>query len=158
MVTCQSFLVFTDGSYQPKQDVPAGEGGVLVFECSGRLVVCAFGVAVPKALLEEWEGSGKRHLIGQVEMYALWLRAIIGLNTLMTSVQCSISTTGACKVQPLMASPAKLRGGNSLFFLSRFILTVRALLGMRKLHRSRTSLMGLRVANGSSFFRPFLSA
>ena len=34
-------------------------------------MVRAFGVAVPKALLEEWEGSGKRHLIGQVEMYAL---------------------------------------------------------------------------------------
>ena len=70
-VTCQPVLVFTDGSYEPEQDVPAGVGGVLVFECSGRLVVRAFGVAVPKALLEEWEGSGKRHLIGQVEMYAL---------------------------------------------------------------------------------------
>ena len=63
-VACRPVLVFTDGSYEPEQDVPAEVGGVLVFECSGHLVVRAFGVAVPKALLEEWEGSGKRHFIG----------------------------------------------------------------------------------------------
>ena len=51
----------------------AGVGGVLVFQHDGCRIVRAFGVSVPAVLLEEWVGAGKRHLIGQVEMYALLL-------------------------------------------------------------------------------------
>ena len=59
--------------------MPAGVGGVLVFQHDGCRIVRAFGVSVPAVLLEEWVGAGKRHLIGQVEMYDFFLQGRTGL-------------------------------------------------------------------------------
>ena len=39
----------------------------------GSVQVRAFGAVVPSVLLDTWYAKGKRHLIGQVEMYAVLL-------------------------------------------------------------------------------------
>ena len=67
-------VVFTDGCFEPGSDVPAGVGGVMFCPTSiGSVQVRAFGAVVPALLLDTWHAKGKRHLIGQVEMYAVLL-------------------------------------------------------------------------------------
>ena len=67
-------VVFTDGCFEPGSDVSAGVGGVLFCPTSFESVqVRAFGAVVPSVLLDTWYAKGKRHLIGQVEMYAVLL-------------------------------------------------------------------------------------
>ncbi|CAE7239501.1 GIP [Symbiodinium sp. CCMP2592] len=65
-------VIFTDGCFEPDAANPAGVGGVMFApSLSGGLKVRAFGSLVPKTLLEAWHAKGKRHLIGQVEMFAV---------------------------------------------------------------------------------------
>ena len=67
-------VVFADGCFEPGSDVPAGVGGVMFCPTSfGSVQVRAFGAVVPSMLLDTWHAKGKRHLIGQVEMYAVLL-------------------------------------------------------------------------------------
>ena len=64
-------VTFTDGCFEPGSDVPAGVGGVMFCPTPfGRVQVRALGTVVPAPLLDAWHVKGKRHLIGQVEMYA----------------------------------------------------------------------------------------
>ncbi|CAE7246058.1 unnamed protein product [Symbiodinium sp. CCMP2592] len=65
-------VIFTDGCFEPDAANPAGVGGVMFAPSfGGGLKVRAFGSLVPKTLLEAWHAKGKRHLIGQVEMFAV---------------------------------------------------------------------------------------
>ena len=67
-------VTFTDGCFEPGSDVPAGVGGVMFCPTPfGRVQVRALGTVVPAPLLDAWHVKGKRHLIGQVEMYAVLL-------------------------------------------------------------------------------------
>eukprot|EP00439_Symbiodinium_sp_Y106_P070612 s2442_g12.t1 len=69
-----TIVIFTDGCFEPGSDVPAGVGGVMFSPTSfGSVQVRAFGAVVPSMLLETWHAKGRRHLIGQVEMYAVLL-------------------------------------------------------------------------------------
>ena len=64
-------IIFTDGSYEPTENgETAMVGGVLL---DGDNAAKVFGCHVPPALLREWRESGKEHLIGQVELYAVAL-------------------------------------------------------------------------------------
>ncbi|CAE7579831.1 SLC24A2 [Symbiodinium sp. CCMP2592] len=71
-VATSPIVIFTDGCFEPDAANPAGVGGVMFAPSSGGgLKVRAFGSLVPKTLLEAWHARGKRHLIGQVEMFAV---------------------------------------------------------------------------------------
>ena len=74
-------LVFTDGACDPcGSSFHAAVGGVLIAPGSKPRV---FGAKVPEALIQRW-ARGRKHIIGQVELYAvvlarvLWSRAIGG--------------------------------------------------------------------------------
>ena len=67
-------VIFTEGCFEPGSDVPAGVGGVMFCPTPfGSVQVRAFGAVVPAPLLDAWHENGKRHLRGQVEMYAVLL-------------------------------------------------------------------------------------
>ena len=67
-------VIFTDGCFEPEADLPAGVGGVMFMHGErDALKVRAFGSVVPSFLLDTWHAQGKRHLIGQVEMFAVLL-------------------------------------------------------------------------------------
>ena len=74
-------LVFTDGACDPcGSSFHAAVGGVLIAPGSKPRV---FGAKVPEALIQRW-ARGRKHIIGQVELYAvvlarvLWSRALGG--------------------------------------------------------------------------------
>ena len=58
-------LVYTDGS---SEDEISRIGGVLI---DGLKPARVFGARVPPELIDLWHRAGKKHVIGQVEMYAL---------------------------------------------------------------------------------------
>ena len=58
-------LVYTDGSSEGEL---SRIGGVLI---DGSKPATVFGAHVPPELLELWHAAGKKHVIGQVELYAL---------------------------------------------------------------------------------------
>lgn len=62
-------VIFIDGSFEPGDDNDvAMVGGVML---DGQEEPQVFGCHVPKVLLDGWKSSGKEHLIGQVELYAV---------------------------------------------------------------------------------------
>ena len=83
--TSEPIVVFTDGCFEPGSDVSAEVGGVMFCPTSiGSLQFRASGVGVPSLPLDTWYSKGKRHLVGQVEMYAVlrarscWANALDG--------------------------------------------------------------------------------
>ena len=76
--SCPPVLVFTDGAYEPAD--MAGDlvgrssiGGVIFVRETSHIVCRAFGCVVPKAVVDMWARAGKKHLIGQTELYAVVL-------------------------------------------------------------------------------------
>ena len=73
----QPVLVFTDGACEPHGDTFIGSvGGVIVIPHQKNFSMRAFGSYLPKSLMTEWSESGKKHLIGPVELYAVVLSRI----------------------------------------------------------------------------------
>ena len=69
-----TWLIFTDGAYEPKSDVPASVGGVLVDPMGN--VVQYFGEAVNKELLSEFE-LDSQHPIYELEVLPVLLATLI---------------------------------------------------------------------------------
>ncbi|CAE7801527.1 SLC24A2 [Symbiodinium sp. CCMP2592] len=68
-------LIFTDGACDPCEGgFSTGVGGVLFVPGEG--VARAFGCRVPSKLVKEW-AEGRKHIIGQVELYAVVLARIL---------------------------------------------------------------------------------
>ncbi|CAE7194532.1 SLC24A2 [Symbiodinium sp. CCMP2592] len=68
-------LVFTDGACDPCEGgFTTGVGGVLFIP--GKGVARAFGCRVPTKLVRQW-AEGRKHIIGQVELYAVVLARIL---------------------------------------------------------------------------------
>ena len=67
-------LVFTDGACEPDGDNFVGSvGAVIVMPHGKTFTMRAFGCYLPKCLMSEWAETGKKHLIGPVELYAVGL-------------------------------------------------------------------------------------
>ncbi|CAE7739579.1 unnamed protein product [Symbiodinium sp. CCMP2592] len=65
-------IVFTDGACEPEGDsMLCSIGGVLYVESSGKWATRHFGCRLPDSLVKTWSASGKKHLIGPVELYAV---------------------------------------------------------------------------------------
>ncbi|CAE7465617.1 NaCP60E [Symbiodinium sp. CCMP2592] len=65
-------IVFTDGACEPEGDsMLCSIGGVLYVESSGKWATRYFGCRLPDSLVKAWSASGKKHLIGPVELYAV---------------------------------------------------------------------------------------
>ncbi|CAE7236545.1 unnamed protein product [Symbiodinium sp. CCMP2592] len=65
-------IVFTDGACEPEGDsMLCSIGGVLYVESSGKWATRYFGCRLPDSLVKTWSASGKKHLIGPVELYAV---------------------------------------------------------------------------------------
>ncbi|CAE7710295.1 SLC24A2 [Symbiodinium sp. CCMP2592] len=68
-------LIFTDGACDPCEgSFSTGVGGVLFVPGEG--VARAFGCRVPSKLVRQW-AEGRKHIIGQVELYAVVLARIL---------------------------------------------------------------------------------
>ena len=75
-------LVFTDGAYEPGDDADglvgkASIGGVIYYHDGFRHHCRAFGCILPRSLVEQWAKTGKRHLIGQTELYAVVISRLV---------------------------------------------------------------------------------
>ncbi|CAE7732569.1 unnamed protein product [Symbiodinium sp. CCMP2592] len=69
-----SLVVFTDGACEPGAARPlCTVGGVLYASWNGAVKVRYFGATLSDSLVDQWSASGKKHLIGLVELYALVL-------------------------------------------------------------------------------------
>ena len=73
-------LVFTDGAFEP-----SGVDAVRSIASVGAVMFCptvdayhvrSFGCVLPGGLLQDWASGGKKHLIGETEMYAVVLSRI----------------------------------------------------------------------------------
>ena len=76
--SCPPVLVFTDGAYEPSGTADglvgsATIGGVIFIREATQIICRAFGCALPTDVVEMWARSGKKHLIGQTELYAVVL-------------------------------------------------------------------------------------
>ena len=76
--SCPPVLVFTDGAYEPADMADdlvgnASIGGVIFVRETSHIVCRAFGCVLPKVVVEAWARAGKKHLIGQTELYAVVL-------------------------------------------------------------------------------------
>ena len=76
--SCPPVLVFSDGAYEPADmegDLvgKSSIGGVIFVRETSHIICRAFGCVVPKAVVEMWAKAGKKHLIGQTELYAVVL-------------------------------------------------------------------------------------
>ncbi|CAE7721851.1 SLC24A2 [Symbiodinium sp. CCMP2592] len=68
-------LIFTDGACDPCEGgFTTGVGGILFVP--GKGVARAFGCRVPTKLVRQW-AEGRKHIIGQVELYAVVLARIL---------------------------------------------------------------------------------
>ena len=66
--------VFTDGACEQGSDgLVASVGGVMYYWESGSWHTRYFGCQLPDALVKEWAATGKLHLIGPTELYAVVL-------------------------------------------------------------------------------------
>ena len=79
---CAPAVIFTDGAYEPgcAQEASAGTasiGGVLYYLDGGGYSCRAFGCILPQQLVESWSKTGKKHLIGQTELYAVVIARFI---------------------------------------------------------------------------------
>ena len=73
---CAPAVIFTDGAYEPgcEQEGVFGTasiGGVLYYKDGIGYLCRAFGCMLPQKLVVSWSKSGKKHLIGQTELYAV---------------------------------------------------------------------------------------
>ncbi|CAE7474182.1 unnamed protein product, partial [Symbiodinium sp. CCMP2456] len=82
-------VVFTDGACEPEGDsMRCSIGGVMYVESSGSWSTRYFGCRLSDALVSDWSKSGKKHLIGPVELYAVvtarrcWKRFLDGARAL----------------------------------------------------------------------------
>ena len=71
-------LVFTDGSFEPTDTADglegvAAVGGVIFVREASHIVCRAYGCILPKDVVKAWARTGKKHLIGQTELYAVVL-------------------------------------------------------------------------------------
>ena len=67
-------LVFTDGACEPSEhSFVATVGGVLLVPSTGLKL--AFGCHVPRKLVDQW-AEGRKHIIGQIELYAVVLARV----------------------------------------------------------------------------------
>ena len=71
-------LVFTDGAYEPSGDSEdtvgvASIGGVIYYRENSSVKCRAFGCILPDDLVKSWASKGKKHLIGETELYAVVL-------------------------------------------------------------------------------------
>ena len=70
----QPVLVFTDGACEPKDgDFIGSVGGVMIVPFGKSFSMRVFGGYMPRSLMNTWSESGKKHLIGPVELYAVGL-------------------------------------------------------------------------------------
>ena len=79
---CAPAVIFTDGAYEPgcEQEAFAGTasiGGVLYYLDGSGYSCRAFGCILPQQLVVSWSKSGKKHLIGQTELYAVVIARFI---------------------------------------------------------------------------------
>ena len=73
---CAPAVIFTDGAYEPgcEQEGVSGTasiGGVLYYKDGSGYSCRAFGCVLLQKLVVSWSKSGKKHLIGQTELYAV---------------------------------------------------------------------------------------
>ena len=70
----QPVLVFTDGACEPNDgDFIGSVGGVMIVPFGKSFSMRVFGGYMPRSLMNTWSESGKKHLIGPVELYAVGL-------------------------------------------------------------------------------------
>eukprot|EP00439_Symbiodinium_sp_Y106_P021621 s7722_g2.t1 len=74
-----SLVVYTDGACEPgAADRPVCTvGGVLYARWNGATKVRFFGATLSDAVVDRWMASGKKHLIGLVELYAVVLARFV---------------------------------------------------------------------------------
>ncbi|CAE7256827.1 unnamed protein product [Symbiodinium sp. CCMP2592] len=73
-----SLVVYTDGACEPGAARSlCAVGGVLYASWNGAVKVRYFGVTLSDSLVDLWAESGKKHLIGLVELYALVLARFV---------------------------------------------------------------------------------
>ena len=74
-----SLVVFTDGACEPgASDRPACTvGGILYARWNGATKVRFFGATLSDSVVDRWMASGKKHLIGLVELYAVVLARFV---------------------------------------------------------------------------------
>ena len=66
--------VFTDGACEPDGDAfRCTVGGVVYHKLNSVWQTRYFGCVLPSALVREWSSTGKKHLIGPTELYAVAL-------------------------------------------------------------------------------------
>ena len=66
--------VFTDGACEPDGDAfRCTVGGVIYHKLNSVWQTRYFGCVLPSALVQEWSSTGKKHLIGPTELYAVAL-------------------------------------------------------------------------------------
>ena len=66
--------VFTDGACEPDGDAfRCTVGGVIYHKLNSVWQTRYFGCVLPSALVREWSSTGKKHLIGPTELYAVAL-------------------------------------------------------------------------------------
>ena len=66
--------VFTDGACEPEGNAfRCTIGGVIYHKASSRWHTRYFGCVLPSVLVQEWSATGKKHLIGNTELYAVAL-------------------------------------------------------------------------------------
>ena len=74
-------LVFTDGACEPKGDkFECSVGGLLIVPGS-RPTMKVFGCRVPDSVVQVW-AEGRKHIIGQTELYAVVLARVLWSNDL----------------------------------------------------------------------------
>ena len=156
--TSKPIVVFTDGCFEPGSDVSAGVGGVMFCPTSiGSLQVKAFGVGVPSMLLDTWYSKGKRHLIDQVEMYAVLCARSCWADALDGSRVIFLSTKEAFSPRAYAARQRKTLGGSCCALL-RGLTCTRLCNGSAECPLIQTFLMGRPEADGVSCSSPSLSA
>ncbi|CAE7218164.1 unnamed protein product [Symbiodinium sp. CCMP2592] len=73
-----SLVVYTDGACEPGAARSlCTVGGILYASWNGAVKVRYFGVTLSDSLVDLWAESGKKHLIGLVELYALVLARFV---------------------------------------------------------------------------------
>ena len=64
--------VFTDGACEGPEDAPVCSiGGVMYDRQEGQWCTRFFSCSVPAGIIRRWSDTGKKHLIGPVELYAV---------------------------------------------------------------------------------------
>ena len=77
-------IVFTDGACEPagESGFSLGVGGLLLVRDAGVWACRAFGCAIDDGLNQAWAATGKKHLIGPTELYAVVLARVVWADAL----------------------------------------------------------------------------